>query len=131
MKIWKLMGFGLSMVTTVAISACNKEDSSVSATVDGMLERYGYDDGSGERKIALCHIPPGNPGQAKWISVGAAALKAHVGRHGTSNQRDYIAKKPQYPEYTPGRACRPEACQGEPHEYEEEYEEMPEEPSNL
>jgi hypothetical protein len=32
-------------------------------------------------KVPVCHIPPGNPAEAKTISVGAAALNAHLG-HG-------------------------------------------------
>ena len=34
------------------------------------------------KKITLCHIPKGDPSAAKTISVGAPAVKAHVGRHG-------------------------------------------------
>lgn len=32
-------------------------------------------------KVTLCHIPPGNPGNAHLITVGAPAVKAHL-RHG-------------------------------------------------
>jgi len=34
-------------------------------------------------KVTLCHKPPGNPGNAKTLEVGASALKAHLG-HGDS-----------------------------------------------
>lgn len=33
------------------------------------------------RKVTLCHIPPGNPGNAHTISVGVKAVRAHL-RHG-------------------------------------------------
>jgi hypothetical protein len=29
-------------------------------------------------KVSLCHIPPGNPANAHTISVGAAAVRAHI-----------------------------------------------------
>jgi hypothetical protein len=32
-------------------------------------------------KIAVCHVPPGNPANAHTICIGRAALKAHLG-HG-------------------------------------------------
>ncbi|HYV19857.1 MAG TPA: Kazal-type serine protease inhibitor domain-containing protein [Verrucomicrobiae bacterium] len=37
--------------------------------------------GNGVGKVCLCHIPPGNPGNAHTICVGAPAVKAHLG-HG-------------------------------------------------
>jgi hypothetical protein len=44
-------------------------------------EENGGDDSSSSsdgKKVTLCHIPPGNPNNAKTISVGAAASKAHL-----------------------------------------------------
>lgn len=38
-------------------------------------DRDGDDD---ERKVTICHRPPGNPGNAKTLSVGASAVKAHL-----------------------------------------------------
>ncbi|MDB5105419.1 MAG: hypothetical protein JWP91_3108 [Fibrobacteres bacterium] len=32
----------------------------------------------GKDKVEICHIPPGNPGNAKTLSVGAPAVKAHL-----------------------------------------------------
>ena len=37
--------------------------------------------GNGAGKVCLCHIPPGNPGNAHTICVGAPAVKSHLG-HG-------------------------------------------------
>jgi len=31
----------------------------------------------GQEKVTICHIPPGNPGNAHTISVGSAAVRAH------------------------------------------------------
>lgn len=33
-------------------------------------------------KVTICHIPPGNPGNAHTISVGASAVPAHQSNHG-------------------------------------------------
>jgi cysteine-rich repeat protein len=32
----------------------------------------------GDKKVTLCHVPPGNPANAQTISVGEAAVRAHV-----------------------------------------------------
>jgi hypothetical protein len=37
---------------------------------------------SGEDKVTICHIPPGNPANAHTIVVAAAAVPAHVQLHG-------------------------------------------------
>ena len=39
-------------------------------------EGLGLDRAGG--KVAVCHIPPGNPANAHTIVVGAAAVKAHL-----------------------------------------------------
>ena len=38
---------------------------------------YGY----GYGKVVVCHIPPGNPDNARTITVGSPAVQAHL-RHG-------------------------------------------------
>lgn len=35
-----------------------------------------------QEKVEICHIPPGNPGNAHFITVGASAVPAHVANHG-------------------------------------------------
>ena len=37
---------------------------------------------SGQDKVTICHIPPGNPGNAHTIVVGAPAVPAHLELHG-------------------------------------------------
>jgi len=32
-------------------------------------------------KVLICHIPPGNPGNAHTICVGAPAVEPHVTQH--------------------------------------------------
>jgi hypothetical protein len=32
--------------------------------------------------VAICHVPPGNPGNTHIINVGPAAVKHHVKKHG-------------------------------------------------
>lgn len=61
-------------------------------TVEGSTDVLAYEiklqnpttdtDGSGgEKKITICHIPPGNPGKAKTLTISASAWPAHQG-HG-------------------------------------------------
>jgi hypothetical protein len=38
---------------------------------------------SGVLKVTICHVPPGNPGNAHTITVGAPAVPAHLA-HGDS-----------------------------------------------
>jgi len=42
----------------------------------------GEDNDQVGKKTTLCHIPKGDPSAAHTISVGAPAVKAHLGRHG-------------------------------------------------
>jgi hypothetical protein len=37
---------------------------------------------SGQEKVTICHIPPGNPDNAHTIVVAAPAVPAHVQLHG-------------------------------------------------
>jgi hypothetical protein len=37
---------------------------------------------SAQEKVTICHIPPGNPGNAHTIVVAAAAVPAHQELHG-------------------------------------------------
>ena len=41
-------------------------------------------DPGGEEKVTICHIPPGNPENAHTITVGIAAVPAHLALHGDS-----------------------------------------------
>lgn len=38
--------------------------------------------GPGQRKVTICHVPPGNPDNAHTITVGEPAAKKHVEQHG-------------------------------------------------
>ena len=40
--------------------------------------RGGGNGGGGDRKVCLCHVPPGNPSNAHTICVGAPAVSSHV-----------------------------------------------------
>ena len=39
------------------------------------------DDDDDSAKVCICHIPPGNPGNAHTICIGAAAVPAHLANH--------------------------------------------------
>lgn len=36
--------------------------------------------GSGQTKVVICHVPPGNPSNAKTISIGEPALSTHLAK---------------------------------------------------
>lgn len=36
----------------------------------------------GTKKITICHIPPGNPGNCHEITISVSALETHIGHHG-------------------------------------------------
>ena len=50
------------------------------ADVDGQAADVG---GQAAEKVTICHVPPGNPGNADTISIGAPAVPAHLA-HGDS-----------------------------------------------
>lgn len=68
-------------ITTMSISwnwgacsqalVCNGNTVSSPATAD-----------PASNKVTICHIPPGNPGNAHTITVGASAVPAHQANHG-------------------------------------------------
>ncbi|HZF06001.1 MAG TPA: hypothetical protein VE932_16830, partial [Patescibacteria group bacterium] len=41
----------------------------------------GSAEGAPEPKVTICHFPPGNPSNVHQITVGAAAVTAHVTNH--------------------------------------------------
>lgn len=49
----------------------------VSVVVAG-LALVGSAQGAGQAKVTICHIPPGNPGNAHAITVGEPAVPAHL-----------------------------------------------------
>jgi len=51
--------------------------------VDMGADEYNCIDEDGDGMVTLCHIPPGNPGNAHTISVGTRAVPAHLA-HGDS-----------------------------------------------
>lgn len=34
--------------------------------------------GQGQQKVAVCHVPPGNPAQARTLSLPEAGVRAHL-----------------------------------------------------
>jgi len=44
-----------------------------------------------EPKINVCHLPPGNPANARVITVGQSAAAAHVSNH----SGDYVTTLPE------------------------------------
>jgi hypothetical protein len=36
---------------------------------------------AGQPKVTICHVPPGNPDNAHSITIGEAAVPAHLANH--------------------------------------------------
>lgn len=45
-----------------------------------------------EKKIYICHYPPGNIENSHTLCISTKALKAHVGVHGSGDDLDYVGK---------------------------------------
>lgn len=54
-------------------SGCRGKDSKGGKSIQNVVKRHGH-----SWKVTLCHIPPGNPANSHTISVGPAAVKAHL-----------------------------------------------------
>ena len=64
---------------TIVVTASSPGAVDVTITVNCTpVEDEEDDDG----KVTICHFPPGNPDNAKTITVGAPAVDAHVRNHG-------------------------------------------------
>ncbi len=48
---------------------------------------WGFTMDSGNEKVTICHIPPGNPENAHSITISENAVAAHIANHG-----DYIGR---------------------------------------
>ena len=68
------------------------------SSAKGKPDNPGRGNGQGQ-KVCLCHIPPGNPGNAQTICVGAPAVRAHLA-HG-----DTLGACPAICGCTSGRTC--------------------------
>ena len=56
------------------VAVTNLDDDVVSPGVDGGVTQA--------QKVTICHIPPGNPGNAHTLTIGAPAVATHVAEHG-------------------------------------------------
>ena len=61
---------------SVVLSAldCNN----IAAQLNANTEALGPGPGQDQNQVTLCHIPPGNPDNPQTITVGAAAVPAHL-----------------------------------------------------
>jgi hypothetical protein len=74
---------GSILLTLVACStpsaSTQQELGGIGCSVNGPDERAC--DPADTKKTTICHVPPGNPGNAHTLCVGNAAVPAHLG-HG-------------------------------------------------
>lgn len=63
------------------VCGCDGETYSNECSASAAGTSLASSDACPARKVTICHIPPGNPGNRHTISVGASAVAAHL-RHG-------------------------------------------------
>ena len=85
MNRWSPIGLAVLAAMTGALLGCGgsgQESSPTQAAVTPtVIEEDGVVTQSGVEKVTICHIPPGNPGNAHTITVGEPAVAAHVAEH--------------------------------------------------
>ena len=74
-----------AVVAALLLCACGGGQDRSSS--DGAVERelakaQSAAAASPDGKVTICHIPPGNPANAHTITVGIAAVPAHLALHG-------------------------------------------------
>ena len=73
------MSFGLKFISIVSIAGVLAWAASAAPLKpSGKAQSEGAGYGYGGTKVTLCHIPPGKPGNAHTITVGAPAVPAHL-----------------------------------------------------
>jgi hypothetical protein len=73
------MRFGFKFVSIVSIAGVFAWAASAAPLQpSGEAQTQGFGYGYGAVKVTLCHVPPGNPGNAHTITVGAPAVAAHL-----------------------------------------------------
>jgi hypothetical protein len=88
MRIFKATFFTAALLCG-AIGACTQtaDDEDESMYLTGTEEQAvmgpnGTMTCTNPKKVLICHIPPGNPGNAHDICVGKSAVEPHQQRHG-------------------------------------------------
>ena len=85
MNRWSPIGLAVLAAMTGALLGCGGSDQELSPTQAAVTPMAVGDDGvvtqSGVEKVTICHIPPGNPGNAHTITVGEPAVAAHIAEH--------------------------------------------------
>lgn len=80
------IGLALLAAMTGALLGCGGSGQVSSPTQTAITPTAIEDDGvvtqTAVDKVTICHYPPGNPGNAQTITVGAPAVAAHVAEHG-------------------------------------------------
>lgn len=86
MNRWSPIRLTVLAAMTGALLGCGGAGQDSSPTQAAVTPTAIEDDGvvtqAGAEKVTICHFPPGNPGNAQTITVGAPAVAAHVAQHG-------------------------------------------------
>jgi hypothetical protein len=89
------MSFGLKFVSIASIAGVLAWAASAAPLQPSGEAQNGAGYGYGGGKVTLCHIPPGNPGNAHTITVGASAVPAHLAHGDTLGPCPVVAAATQ------------------------------------
>lgn len=106
-------------IATLALAAgCTEIDDPVAKVAADVSDNKAIDtldDPSCDApKVLICHIPPGNPGNAHALCIAQNAVQTHLAQHGDRVGRCQAAAPPPPP--PPPPACQPfaGACAADP-----------------
>lgn len=121
---------------TFSIGASSNELSALLAAVEGDTITASYDDvidvnnqdpppvtatlivaPAAEAHVTVCHLPPGNPGNQRTLTLGASALAAHLAHGDTEGEcapSEIATKRDQAPHGPPEGAGGPPEGSGDP-----------------
>src|SRR6476646_5292720 len=75
--VWTLVGFAASACTAM-VSTHDQAEKNLPQTCVANAPDPRACDPADTKKTTVCHIPPGNPGNAHTICIGNAAVPAHL-----------------------------------------------------
>ncbi len=82
--------------TQIVVVDDSSEIEQPKAPIEQVLENYSCDDGKGQsndKKVLVCHFPPGNAAKRHEICISRNALKAHQSHgHSSANHQDHLGK---------------------------------------
>ncbi len=64
------------------------DDKKKNHTLEELLDSYACD--NNDKKVLICHYPPGNPSARHEICISRNALQAHIDHHHSDGSADHV-----------------------------------------